>query len=95
MMMPTKAAVGKEPLPDDYEGTTVGKMIGLMAGGKYVGDGDPVKAARAIYEVVVGEGVMFMPLGRDMEARVKLVRDRMDHCWEVFGDIAKSVCVDR
>lgn len=101
-LMPTKAAAGKEPLPDDYKGTTVSKTIDLMAEGKFVGDGDPIKAAKAIYEVVVGEGVgegkeaeMFLPLGREMEARVKLVRDRLDHCWDVFGEIAKNVYVDR
>lgn len=100
--MPTKVTAGKEPLPDDYKGTTVGNMVEFMSTGKYVADGDPVKAAKAIYEVVVGEGVgagkeaeIFLPLGRDMEARVKLVRDRMDHCWDVFGDVAKNVYIEK
>lgn len=101
-LMPTKIKAGREPLPDDYKGTVVGNMIDFMSSGKFVADGDPVKAARAIYEVVLGEGVgtgreaeMFLPLGRDMEARVKLVRDRMEHCWDVFGDVAKNVYVER
>lgn len=100
--MPAKLIKGKEPIPDDYKDTTVGKMIEYMHGGNYVADGDPAKAANAIYEVVVGKGVgagketeMLMPLGREMEARVKLIRDRMDHCWEVFGDVATNVFVDR
>lgn len=101
-LMPTKIVAGKEPLPDDYKGTVVANMVDFMSNGKFVADGDPVKAAKAIYEVVVGEGVgagkeveMFLPLGRDMEYRVKLVRDRMDHCWDVFGDVAKNVYLER
>lgn len=100
--MPVKAITGEAPLPDDYKDTVVSKTIEYMARGSFVGDGDPVKAAKAIYDVVVGEGVgegreaeMLMPLGRDMEARVKLVRDRLDHCWDVFGDVAMNVYVDR
>lgn len=100
--MLSKLAKGKNRIPDDYKDTTVGKIIDFMHDGNYVADGDPVKAGKAIYEVVVGEGMgagkeaeMLMPLGRDMEARVKLVRDRMDHCWEAFGDIAKNVFVNR
>lgn len=101
-LMPTKVTAGEVPLPDDYRDTTVSKTISFMAGGKYVGDGDPAKAAKAIYEVVAGEGVgenreaeMFLPLGRDIEDRVKLVRDRLDHSWDVFGDVAKNVYVER
>ena len=72
-----------------------------MHGGKYVADGDTLKGARAVYEVTMGEGIgagkegeLNLPLGRDMEARVKLVRDRMDHCWEVFGGDATNVYVE-
>lgn len=93
---------GKEPIAEDYEGKLVDKTIKFMASGQFVGDGDPVKAAEAIYEVVVGEGIgrgketeLFLPLGREMEARVKLTRDRLDHCWEVFGDIAMNVYNDK
>ncbi|KAJ0122337.1 short-chain protein [Diaporthe amygdali] len=91
---------GKEPLSDDYDGTVVSKTLQFMHGGKYVADGDTLKGAKAVYEVVMGEGVgagkeaeLNLPLGREMEARVKLVRDRMDHCWEVFGDVASNVYI--
>lgn len=96
--MASAAKAGKEPIEDDYKGTLVDKTIQFMASGQFVGDGDPVKAAKAIYEVVVGEGVgkgkgseLFLPLGREMEARVKLSRDRLDHAWEVFGEVATNV----
>lgn len=96
--MSTHAAAGKESIAKDYEGTVAVKTLELMHGGKFVADGDTLKGAKAVYEVVIGEGVgagkvgeLFLPLGRDMEARVKLVRDRLDHCWEVFGDIATNV----
>ncbi|KAJ4397388.1 hypothetical protein N0V93_001614 [Gnomoniopsis smithogilvyi] len=92
------AKAGKEPIAEDYKGTLVDKTIQFMASGQFVGDGDPAKAAKAIYEVVVGEGVgkgteseLFLPLGREIEARVKLTRDRLGHAWEVFGDIAMNV----
>lgn len=91
---------GKEPLSGDYDGSAVGKALEFMHGGKYVPDGDTSKGAKAVYDVVMGEGIGAgkegepnLPLGRDMEARVKLVRDRLDHCWEVFGDAATNAHV--
>lgn len=92
---------GKEPLPDDYDGSAVGKALDFMHGGKYVPDGDTSKGAKVVYEVATGTGIgagkvgeLNLPLGRDMEARVKLVRDRMDHCWEVFGDAATNAYLE-
>lgn len=96
--MATAAKVGKAPLEADYRGTVLGKTMDIMDSGTFVADGDADKAARAVYEVVVGEGVgsgheaeMLLPLGSEMRDRVQLVRDRMDHCWEVFGSVAVSV----
>lgn len=96
--MGSAAKAGSESIAEDYKDTLVDKTLTYMATGQFIGDGDPVKAAKAIYEVVMGEGVgkgkdseLFLPLGRDMEARVKLTRDRLDHSWEVFGDVAMNV----
>lgn len=98
---PSSLSTGKVPLADDYDGSAVGKALEFMHGGKYVADGDASKGAKVVYDVTMGEGIGAgregepnLPLGRDMEARVKLVRDRMDRCWEVFGDAATSVYVD-
>lgn len=100
--MGAKVRVGSVPLADDYKGSVIDKTMQFMHGGHFVGDGDPMKAAKAIYEVVVGEGAgegreseLLLPLGIEMEARVKLSRDRLDHCWDVFGHVATNVrCVD-
>lgn len=100
--MGAKVRVGSVPLADDYRDSVVDKTMQHMRGGHFVGDGDPAKAAQAIYEVVVGEGIgqgregeLLLPLGIEMEARVKLARDRLDHCWDTFGPVATNVrCVD-
>lgn len=99
--MPMAARTGAEPLAEDYQDKLVDRTAKFISTGQYVGDGDPIKAAKIIYEVVVGEGVgkgreseLVLPLGRDMKAKVELVRDRLDHCWEVFGPIATAVYVD-
>lgn len=93
---------GREPIAEDYKGSVADKTLQHMHSGSFEADGDSLKAAKVIYEVAVGEGVgagkvgeMFLPLGRDMEARVRLVRDRLDHCWEVFGDTAMNVYVEK
>lgn len=96
--MANSAKAGKASLDPDYQDTMVEKTIDFMDHGTFVADGDTDKAARVVYEVVVGEGVgagheaeMLLPLGREIQDRVKLVRDRLDHCWEVFGDVAMNV----
>lgn len=97
--MPQNIQAGKTPLAEDYKGTTVDQIMSTLGVGKYVGDGDPLKAVQVIYEMVMAQGEvgagreaeLLVPLGRDMESRVRLVRDRLDHCWEVFGDVAMNV----
>ncbi|KGO42135.1 Short-chain dehydrogenase/reductase SDR [Penicillium expansum] len=90
------------PLPVDYSGSVAAKTLDVLLTGKLVADGDKDKAAKAMYEVVVGEGVGvghesegFLPLGRDMIPRVELVRDRLVHALDVFGDTAGNVYVDK
>jgi hypothetical protein len=90
------------PLPEDYNDSVVAQMLDIIRTGKLVADGDKDKAAKAIYEVVVGEGVgtgreseRFLPLGRDMIPRVELVRDQLVHSLETFGNLAGNVYVDR
>jgi hypothetical protein len=93
---------GKVPLTDDYDGSAVDKAMEFMHGGKYVADGDTVKGAKVVHDVVMGQGVgsgkegeLNLPLGRDMEDRVKLVESRLRHSWEVFGDAAMNVYIER
>ncbi|KAJ5960501.1 uncharacterized protein N7479_007651 [Penicillium vulpinum] len=98
----TSCRTPANPLPADYGGSVDTQMLDAVQAGKHVADGDKEKAAKAICEVVVGEGVgagreneEFLLLGRDMISRIKLVRDRLDHTLDVFGDIAGNVYIDQ
>jgi hypothetical protein len=99
--MPNAIQVTEAPLDPDYNGTVTEKTLEIMSSGKFKPDGDKDKAARAIFEVIVGRGMgegheneMFLPLGRDITARVKLVTDRWEHTMKVFGDICNDVYVE-
>ncbi|KLU82112.1 hypothetical protein MAPG_01189 [Magnaporthiopsis poae ATCC 64411] len=92
------ARAGSVPLADDYKGKAVAGIMDFMQSHNFVGDGDPEKAARAIVEVATGTGVgegheaeMFLPLGRDVIPRYRLVRDRLDHALDVFEGVASNV----
>ena len=94
--------VGKNPLPDDYKGSVADQTIRYMESGKFVPDGDKDRAMKAVYEVVVGEGVgkgregeRFLPLGRDLTARLQLIQDQMAHSVEVFGEVCTNVYIEK
>lgn len=93
---------GKAPIAADYHGSLAHQTIQYMESGKFEADGDVVKAAKAIYEVVVGEGVgagreseWMLPLGREIEPRIKLVRERLQQSLEAFANVANNVYVDK
>ncbi|KAL2138824.1 hypothetical protein VTI28DRAFT_6187 [Corynascus sepedonium] len=90
--------LGKNPLPDDYKGSVADQVMQFMASGKFQGDGHKDRAMKAVYEVVVGEGIgagheseRLLPLGRDMAARIKTVQDYYAHAVEAFGDVCNNV----
>ncbi|KAI2467533.1 putative short-chain oxidoreductase [Annulohypoxylon bovei var. microspora] len=94
--------VGKAPLPDAYKGSVAEKMIQILSSGSLKPNGDKDKAMKALYDVVVGEGVgkgheaeRLLPLGQDMTVRVKTVRDYLGHALEVFGDVCNSVNLEK
>ena len=65
-------------------------------------NGDKDKAMKAVYEVVVAEGVgagheaeRFLPLGTDMTVRVKTVMEYLGHGLEVFGEVTDGVKIDK
>ncbi|MCJ1401321.1 hypothetical protein MMC11_004533 [Xylographa trunciseda] len=100
--MTSVVGFGKNPVPDDYRGSVTEQMILVLKSGKLPIYGDKEKAVKAVYEVVVGEGVgvgredeRFLPLGSDMTARVKVVQDYLAHSLEVFGDVANNVNIDK
>ncbi|KFY92081.1 hypothetical protein V500_04326 [Pseudogymnoascus sp. VKM F-4518 (FW-2643)] len=82
------------PMLEDYKGSVAEKTIDFMASGHFHPEGDKEKAVKAMYEVVMREGVgagqegeRFLPLGRDVASRVKQVQDQYSHSMEVFGHI--------
>ena len=101
--MTTKSsAVSQNPMPDDYKGSITEQTMQVLSQGTFTPDGDKDKAMRAVYEVVMGEGVgkgregeRFLPLGRDMAARVKQVQGSLAQSMEVFGEVCNNVYVDK
>jgi hypothetical protein len=103
--MPSAAAAGSVPLDPDYADTMTGKTMAVMTGGGpggYVPDGDKTKAMKAVYEVIVGEGIgvgregeRVLPLGRDEAVRVQEIVDQWKHAMEVFGDICNNVFLEK
>jgi hypothetical protein len=90
------------PLPDDYKGSLSDQMMETIKRGKFVADGDKDKAAMAIFEVVVGEGVgagredeQFLLLDREVIRRAGSIRDQFAHALDVFADIAGNVYVEQ
>jgi NAD(P)-dependent dehydrogenase (short-subunit alcohol dehydrogenase family) len=95
------AAVGKTPIPDDYNGSMAVQMIQYVKAGIGKPNGDKDKAMRAVYDVVVGAGVgagreaeRFLPLGSDMTTRVQMVQDYLAHGIDAFKDITNNVGLD-
>lgn len=100
--MPNAVILGKSELPEDYKGTFVEQVQQLLLAGKVKPNGDKDKAMKAVYEVVVGEGVgegkqaeKVLPLGSDITPRFKGLQDNAGHIVEVFGSVADNVNLDK
>ena len=92
------AVFGKTPLPGDYKGSAAERLMQLVESGTLPIRGDKDKAMEAFYRIVVGEregevleAERLIPLGSDMTARVKGVRDDLDHSLRVFENITNNV----
>ena len=99
--MPNTFSASKNAFPDDYRGSVSEQFAQAIASGTLVPGGDKDRAMKAVYEVVVGEGIgagreaeRLLPLGTDMVARVKAVRESLEHALEVFEHVANNVGVD-
>lgn len=91
----------RTPLDPDYKDTVVGKTMEVLAGGNFPVTGDHKKAVKAIYEVVVGEGVgegkekeVQMILGSDAAGRLGEVQKGYEHMMDTFGEICHNVALD-
>ena len=69
---------------------------------KAIVNGDKDKAMKAVYEVVVGEGVgtgkegeRSLPLGRDMTERIRGVQAYLARALEVWGEVTNNVNIDK
>ncbi|KAF2488478.1 putative short-chain oxidoreductase [Lophium mytilinum] len=100
--MGNAAVFGEVGLPEGYEGTMTDNFLQIMKSGTWPPNGDKEKAMKAVYEVVVGQGVgegreteKLLLLGSDMVARATGVREQLEHAVEVFGDVAKGCDVEK
>ncbi|KAI1463027.1 putative short-chain oxidoreductase [Daldinia caldariorum] len=93
---------GKKPMPDDYKGSVSDMILQVLAGADIPGIqfalGDKDKGMKAVYEVVVGEGIgagresePLLLLGSDMTARAKSVQKYLGHALETFKDVTNYV----
>lgn len=95
----------RTPMPADYEGIRLDKVYQVMEASATEGfpaDGDHLKAAKVIYEVVTGigfgegkEAARLLPLGRDMAKRVDDVVAGYQETMEVFRDVCNSVYIEK
>ena len=99
--MGNAAALSATPFPDDYRGSFAEKLAQMVTGSQFEPDGDTDKATKAVYDVVVGEGIgkgreaeRFLPLGRDLAKRVEQVQKFYSHAMDVFGEVCNNVYRD-
>lgn len=94
------ALVTKTPFPEDYQGSMTEKVLNSLSNGALKLDGDHRKAAQAIYEMVVGEGLgegkeeeKVMILGRDMWRCMDGVMKQNSRMMDTFEDVCNNVYV--
>lgn len=95
------ASFGDIPLPSDYKGSFAETMIAAISSGQVPANGDKDKATKALYEIVMGEGLgvgreseTFVFLGPDMSARVKTLQDSLGRSLGVFSNVANGVAAN-
>lgn len=99
--MPKAGIIGENPLPEDYHGSVSAQMIQAITGGNFKPIGDKDKAMKALYDVVVGEGVgdgrqeeRLLLLGSDMTPRAQGVQQYIGNALEAFGAVTNGVSLD-
>lgn len=96
------STLAQNALPEDYRGSVAEMMMNAIATGNFPANGDKDKAAKSLFEAIVGEGIgaghegeQFLPLGHDMIPRVTGIRDQCAHVLDVFGDVAQRVQLEK
>lgn len=96
------AIFGTEARPEAYKGSMTEVMIHMIKEGKLQPNSDKEKGMRALYEVIVGEGVgqgkeaeTLLLLGKDMDARARKTIGNLSHTLEVFGAVTNAVVYEK
>lgn len=91
----------KTPYPDDYAGSVTEAIATGLLNSTFKIDGDHIKAARVLYEMVVGEGFgkgkegeRVIVLGRDMWKSVEEVDGNWKHMMGTFGEVCNNVYLE-
>jgi hypothetical protein len=89
-------------LPDDYNGSTVEKIIQIVSEGKVPVNAEKDKAMQAVYEVIMGqdrgagkEDQNLVPVGIDLTDRFKLLQKQYSDALEAFESITNHVAMDK
>lgn len=90
--------VTSTPFPDDYRDHNTQRFIDVARTGRWDPDGDHKKAARVLYDMILGEGVgagkekeTTMVLGRDMWRSIEDVDRKTRHMMETFEEVCNDV----
>jgi hypothetical protein len=85
------------PLAEDYQKHVVGITLAKMREGTVVADNDTKKGIKAIYEVIVGEGIgeghesePMLPLGRDSSRLLREIKAQYEQTLEIFGQVCDN-----
>ncbi|KAF6824165.1 retinol dehydrogenase 8 [Colletotrichum plurivorum] len=97
--------LASKPIPEDYKGSVLEQVYQVMANSARDGfpaDGDHLKAAEVIYQVVTGTGVgrgreaeRVLPLGRDLAKGVDDVVAGWNRTMDVFGEVCGNVYLEK
>lgn len=95
-------AITATPFPEDYNDHAIGKVLGTLGEGNFTPDGDHKKAAKVIYDMILGEGVgagkekeTQMVLGRDMWKSIEDVDQKTRHMMATFKETCNNVYLDK
>lgn len=95
-------SAGARPPPADYDDQVVSKVLGGLRPDSFAPDGDHRKASRAIYEMIVGEGLgegkedeRVMYLGRDMWQLMERVAANTKHAMDTFENVCNNVYIEK
>ncbi|KAI9899022.1 hypothetical protein N3K66_005483 [Trichothecium roseum] len=95
-------SAGARPPPPDYDDQAVSEVLGGLRPNSFAPDGDHKKASRAIYEMIVGEGLgegkedeRVMYLGRDMWKLMERVAANTKHAMDTFENVCNNVYIEK